>query len=308
MRLRRLKIKVITFILNITLGGKVKNVHLKAFKNVRFAKPDDTGYSAKLLYYDNWEKRKNIKYNKDDIKDFNVFNLEQNAFLEQVQKAGGIEKYKGQIYFEFLDNEYFYPLSTFDVVYLDCDSESQDSLYKNRTLRDGFFDKTIMSVTPSETEEAKNELVNKAKDLLGPNGDSFMLIETDATESGEVDDAAAIKIDQIKSNVDPELFLNIEKGLSNNLRKAAKNVPNLLIEIEDGIFSGQSGEAIRQATNFYNAITQDDRTIIEKSFEEIFSNSENEILSKNKNWKIKPLNLIEQQKDGITNINTTTSD
>jgi len=293
---------------NIRLTGKIKDVHLKAFKNVRFAKPDDTGYSAKLLYYDNWEKRKNVKFQKNDIKDFNVFNLEKKAFLNQVQKAGGIESYKGQIYFEFLDNEYFYPLNTFDSVYLDCDTEAQVSLYENRTIRDGFFDKTIMSVSPSETEEDRDDLVSKAKNLLGPNGDSFMLIETDVKEDGTIDNEAAIKIDQIKSNVDPKLFTTIEKGLANKIRKSAKNVPNLLIEIDDGIFSGQSGEAIRQATNFYNAITLDDRTIIEKSFEEIFTNFDNPILANNKNWKIKPLNLIEQEQDGITDDSTTTSD
>ena len=294
--------------LNPTLGGKIKNVHLKDFKNVRFAKPDATGYSAKLLYYDNWEKRKNVSFDKTNIKDYNVFNLESNVLANQIKKAGGIEKYKGQIYFEFLDNEYFYPLSTFDPVYLDCDTESQISIYENNTIRNGFFDKTIMSVAPSGTEEEQEALVNKAKNLLGADGENFMLVETDIKEDGTIDEEAAIKVTQIKSNVNPELFTNIKKGLSNNIRKSAKNVPRLLIEIEDGIFSGQSGESIIQATNFYNAITDDDRSIIEKSFEEIFKNFDNPILANNTNWKIKPINLIEQQKDGITNISTTTGD
>jgi len=294
--------------LNPKLNGKIENVHLKAFKNIRFAKPDDTGYSAKLLYYDNWEKRKKEKYNKNNIKDFNTFNLERKVFLDQVQKAGGIEKYKGQIYFEFLDNEYFYPLSNYDEVYLDCDTENQIQLFKNRQIRNGFLDKIVFRIAPGGTDKEKQELVNSIKTFIGPDGETVLVLEDDLNEEGDVKESGAFRIDKIESNVNDKLFENWEKRLSNNIRKSAKNVPNLLIEIEDGIFSGQSGEAIKQATNFYNAITSDDRTIIEKSFEEIFSNFDNDILAKNTNWKIKPLNLIEQEKDGITDNSTATSD
>ena len=290
---------------NFTNEQKIKNTHLKPFKNCRFAIPDDTGYSAKILVYDNWEKDRDKKSKKKDIKNFNVFNLDENVFIAQIKEAKGIENYKGQIFFLFTDNEYFYPLSNYDEVYLDCDSEAQQALYKNRQYRNGFFKKTVMRVQEAKTEEDAKKLADSARASLGPDGDGFWIIEDEVDENGEFSENTGFKIDQLDSNIQDDLFKDWPKELANNIRKAAKGIPAVLIDYEDNKLSGTSGESIIQATNFYNAITQDDRTEVEEAFEEIFTAFDNEILSSNTNWKIKPLNLIEQSKDGTTNTGTT---
>lgn len=287
---------------NYSREGKIKSTHLKPFKYCRFAISDDEGYSAKILVYDNWEKdRKKGRYESKKIKNFNVFNSNKKVITEQIVKAGDIEKYKGQIYFLFTDNEYFYPLSNYDEVYLDCDTEAQLALYRNRQTRNGFFKKTILRVQPAKTENEDNELAKAARASLGAGGDGLWIIEDEPDEDGNFSDSKGFKFDQLDSDIEDDLFKEWPKDISNNIRKAAKNIPRLLTEIEDGIFSGQSGEAIIQATNFYNAITRDERTEIEEAFQEIFKNFDNEVLSKNTNWKIKPLKLIP---DGITNPNT----
>jgi hypothetical protein len=278
---------------NYTLDFKVKNTHLKPFKYCRFALTDDEGYSAKILVYDNWEKDKSKgRYDEKQIKNFNVFNTRQNVFEDQVRAAKGIENYKGQVFFLFLDEEYFYPLSNYDEVYLDCDTEAQLSLYKNRQTRNSFFKKTILRVQPRKTEEETDELAKQVRKMLGPDGDGLLIIEEEPDENGEFADNKGFAADQLDSDVEDDLFKEWPKQLANNIRKAAKNIPTLLIEVEDAIFSNQSGEAIRQATNFYNALTKDDRTAISEAFQEIFSNFDNETLRNNKNWKIKELNLI----------------
>lgn len=277
---------------NENLNREVVDTHLKPFKNCRFAKPDDTGYSAKILVYDNWDKDKNKRYRKDKIKEFNVFNLEESAFIEQINKADGIEKYKGQVYFQFLDNEFFYPLSPFDSAFLDCDTEDQISLFKNRTIRNGFFNKTIFSIIPGGTEEEQEEYVQSVKDLLGPNGDTSLVVETDVDENGNIDTEKAIKVDTIDANINDKLFENWEKNLSNNIRKAVKGIPAILIDYEESSLGTTSGEAIIQATNYYNALTKDDRVLISQSFEEIFKNFKDDTLKNNTNWNIKELNLI----------------
>jgi hypothetical protein len=292
---------------NPTLDRRIKDAHLKPFKTVRFAIPDDRGYSAKMLVYDNWEKDNGKKYDKKKIKTFNVFNLEQKAFIEQIKKAGGIENYKGQIYFQYFDSEFFYPLSNYDEVYLDCDTEAQIALFKNRQIRNGFFKKTVMRVQPGGTDEEKDALVEDARATLGPDGDGLWIIEDELTEEGELSESTAFKMDQLDSNIDDKLFENWEKGLANNIRKSAKGAPAILLDYEENKLGTTSGEAIVQATNYYNAVTSDDRTAIEQSFEEIFKHFDNPVLADNTNWKIKPLNLIEQQRDGVTDISTTES-
>lgn len=295
---------------NLTLDRKIKNVHLKAFKNCRFAKPDDTGYSSQIAYYDNWEKEikeTGAKYDKRKIKFFNVFNLDEKVFNSQIQNVKGIENYKGQIYFQFFDDEYFYPLSNYDEVYLDCDTEAQIALYKNRELRNGFFKKTVLRIQESLGDGYKESLAESARQSLGAGGDGLWIIEDQLNEDNEPGSESAFKIDQIDSNIDDELFDNWEKGLANNIRKAAKGVPATLLDVEESKLGTTSGEAYAQAVNVFNTITNDDRDLISKSFKEMFSNFDNEVLRNNTNWKIKPLNLKEQEQDGTNNINTAES-
>jgi hypothetical protein len=290
---------------NFNLDIKIVNVHLKPFKNCRFAIPDDTGYNAKVVMHDNWEKDKDKKYKSKDVKNFNVFNVNEKAFIAEIDEAKGIDNYKGQIFFLFTDNEYFYPLSNYDEVYLDCDTESQMALFKNRQCRNGFFKKTILRIQESLTKERKAGLAESARASLGVDGDGLWIIEDEVGEDGGFSDSTGFKFEQLDSDLEDDRFKEWPKELANNIRKAAKGVPAILIDYEDNKLSGTSGEAIIQATNFYNAITLDDRVEVEEAFEEIFKNFDNEVLASNTNWKIKPLNLIEQQKDGTTDNNST---
>jgi hypothetical protein len=278
---------------NLKQNIKIKNVHLKPFKDCRFSKPDDTGFSAKILVYDNWLKDSELKkYDPKQVKDFHIFNLDPKVFIEQVKKSKGIENYKGQIYFQFFDDEYFYPLSNFDPVYLDCDTDSQISLYRNRQIRDGFFKKTVIRTSPAGTEEQKREFAEDLRRQLGPNGENVIVIEEDIGDNGEISDQTAYKIDQIDTNVDDKLFENWDKSISNNIRKAGgKGIPAILIDYEEGKLSSTSGESIIQACNYFNSIILDDQKLLSNSFKEIFSNFDNPILENNTNWNIKSLQL-----------------
>lgn len=301
---------------SMNVEGKTGKVELIPFKNCRFSKPDDTGYSAKILVYENWERDKDkSNYNKADIKEYHIFSNNQDVIDSQI--GDDFNSFKGQIYFNFFDNQYFYPLSPFDAAYMDADTEQQISLFKNRQIRNGFTDKIVFRIQPAEPEldndgnpvdSDESELAESIKSFIGPDGDSVLVLEDDVDEDGNIKQNGAFAIDKIETNINDKLFDSWEKGLSNNIRKAPNNIPNLLIEIEDGIFSGQSGEAIKQATNFYNAMTSNEREMISQSLEEIFKNTTIEKLQNVTNWAIKPLNLIEQQADGITNTDTTTGD
>jgi hypothetical protein len=296
---------------NLNLEMTIVSTYLRSFKDMRFAMPDDTGYSAKLLYYTNWEKdRKSMsgRYDKRKIVSFNVFNRDEKAFAEQVKKAGTIEDYKGQVYFQFLDNQFFYPLSNYDEVYLDCDTEGEIALYKNRQLRNGFFKKTIIRVQPGGNDDEKDEFVDTMRQSLGPDGNGLFIIEDDLNADGELSEDTGFKTEQLESDIEDDLFENIEKSVSNNIRKAAKGLPALLIDYEESKLGNTSGESITQAVNFYNAITEKDRQTIEQGIEEVYRHFNNPVLQNNTDWRIRPLNLIEQSQDGITNTSTTESD
>jgi hypothetical protein len=288
------------------LEGETGPLELIPFKNCRFAKPDDTGYSAKIMVYENWEADKDKgKFEKNDIIPYHIFSNDLKVTQSQIESVKGVENFSGQIYFQFLDNQFFYPLSPFDPAYLDVDTEAQISTYKNRQIRNGFTDKIVFRIQPQEPEldddgkpidTENNELAERIRSFVGPDGETVLILEDDFNTEGDVKEAGAFRIDKIETNINDKLFENWEKSLSNNIRKAIRGIPAILIDYEDNKLGTTSGEAVVQATNFYNALTKDDRALISKSFDELYKNVKNESLQK-KNWSIKPLSLIEEEQE-----------
>lgn len=277
---------------NKNLAGEVVNARLVPFKNCRFSKPDTRGFSSKIAVYENWHKEKGEKFDKNDIRFYDVWNDNVDVLKEQIKTAGGVDKHKGQIYFQFLDNAYLYPLSPFDQVYLDCDTQNQISIFKNNQIRNGFTDKTVFRVAGDE--DALEDIAANIKKMMGADGDNSIIIEDEINrETGKLDDQSQIVAETIKSNIDAKLFESWEGALTNNIRKANKALPAVLIDYDESKLGTTSGEGIVQAVNFYNAMTNDDRALVSEMFKEIFSKSTNNILKSNLNWNIKRLSINE---------------
>lgn len=278
---------------NVNLNGEVVDCRPVPFKNCRFASEDDTGYTAKIGVYDNWDKDSDRgKFNKSSIRWYNNFNVDKKTLALQVIKAGGVDKYKGQIYFSFLDNQYLYPLSPFDSVALDCDTEYQVSIFKNNTTRNGMTKKTIVRMVEPSNKTDEDNLIEQVKSWQGVDGDNMLMLYDEIDpETGELKRSGAFAIDSVESNIEDKLFDGWNKDLANNIRKAVKALPAILIDYEENKLGSLSGEGIIQATNFYNSMTQDDRALISEMFREIFTKFADKEIASNSNWNIKPISL-----------------
>ncbi len=293
---------------NVNLRGEVGSVSPRLFKNFRFAKLDDRGYTAKVGYHENWiMDRDHIKkFKKNEIKWYDLWNPEPTAIASQVKKAGSIKKYKGQVYFMFLDNDYIYPLSPIDTVYTDADSEAKIGNYVNNEIANGFSDKTAFLIGEDSDEKQMEDLANDIYNWMGPRGDKSIVLSAPTTADGLIDETKAMKVVNIKSNINFKMFEGIDKNLVNKIRKAFKNLPAILIDYETSQLGTTSGEAIKQAVNFYNQMTKDDREAIGQSIGEVLSKMNISELRDNTDWSIKTLKLYD---DGInTDINATAGD
>lgn len=281
----------------LNLDRKVVEVKLIPFKYCRFSKVDDNGYSPKIGVYSNWDKDPDQKYNKRNIVFYNTFNLKPTVFAAQIAALPGesveekINGFKGQVYFQFFDEQYLYPLSPFDSVYMDLDTEQQVSLFKNNMTRNGMLKKTVLRVAEPTNEKDAEDLVKEIEKWQGTGGASTITLYDEVDpKTGEIKANGAFKVDTIDSNIDDALFTSWEKSLTNDIRKPF-NIPAILIDYEESKLGTTSGEAIIQATNFFNSMTRDDRKLISEIFKEIFSNSVDEKLSTNQNWNIKEIEL-----------------
>ena len=242
--------------------SELKHTSLKVlpFNTCRLGLKDSTEYNGKILFSKDWEKAK-----KKDVIQFDVYNHDERVVLSQVEKAGGWDKYKGQVLYINDDSDYYYPLSRIDAVALDCDNENQISVYKNRLLRNGFFGKTLFLTKPltdntipefifdpvSQKEirnaeflrmQSERDAFKKVlKDFLGAdNADGIMHIESEHS-SDNLDEI--FKTVNIKTDIDPDVFKEVEITTRKNIL-IAFGIPEGLLSNAEGVF--QNGAASLQ--------------------------------------------------------------
>jgi len=250
---------------NYNMNFEPSSFDVLPFSHCRLGKKDDNKYNGKIRVSSQWLEKKVKK-----IEDFDVYNRDKKVIESQIKHAGGIKNYKGQVFYFNLDKDFDYPLATIDSVQDDCDSERQASIYKNRSLRRGFFGKTIIFTKPlidalpddedyPQQLSERDETVNSIRSFLGAeNTGSVLMVELDKiTDTFD----ETLKVEKIETNINDKLFEFTEQSTSKNILIAFNNIPDILIRANDSLF-GNSGEAILQAKIFYqDQIDFEKRTI-----------------------------------------------
>ena len=267
--------------LQYDLNLKVCGLRYENFKHARFGELDSGDFSGKIVLYNNWDKQRsngkvsmvNRRYTKSDWNYVDVYNANENAIRAQIAKAGEFEKWKGQVYFWFEDEAHIYPVSPVDPVLYDADTEKQISMFKNGEIRRGFFLKYIISHTEFDNQQDADEFKEKMGKLTGGGHSvSSLVMSGEFDENGRIKDGANVHVEPIKQNINDKLFGTYETSTANNIRKAYNAIPQILVDYEDSKLGTTSGEALRQASEFYNTQTEDIRKNIEQSFKQIMQN------------------------------------
>ena len=268
-------------------GTKIIDSDVLPFTDCRIGKKDSNNYSGKIHVSPDWSDK---KVSKKALR-VDVFNPDPKVIKAQIDKAGGLDQYNGQIlYFKY--GNMVYPLSPLHPSRNDADSEFQASIYKNRSLKKGFFGKTMVVTKPLVDADLKDGTSDQAKEyqsqvserddfrktlqkFIGANNvDGIMHIEMEF-EGDKLEDEILFK--NIESNINDKLFSFTESSVRNNIRMAFNNVPAPLIESADGKLFGSSGEAIREMKKFYQDQTVNVRIGAEEIINEITSRYKEEI-------------------------------
>jgi len=261
------------------------------FKHCRFGLKDSQDYSGMVVIYDNWDRSKSNKVNKKDFLKVNVWNPREAVISAQIEKAGSHSEYKGQVYFNFLDEYFLYPLAPIDPVLYDADTEKEISRFKNGELRRGFFMKYIIHHSMFESEKDAKDFQDKMDKMIGGGHQlSSMILPGTFNDDGTLNKEENISVEKIEQNINDKIFETYEKSVINNIRKAYHAIPQILIDYEDGKLGTTSGEALFQASSFYNQMTGELRKTISESFVEMFLNWHTDA-AKGQTWEIEPLEL-----------------
>lgn len=259
------------------------------FERCRIGKKDSNDYNGKIYFKNNWKEKK------EDAIIFDVYNNDKQIVANQIEKAGAIQKYKGQILYINLDRKYIYPLSRIDAVLNDCDSEAQSAVYRNQLLRKGFFGKQIIVTQPLVTNDEPEEVLNESgqyvtnplwmrknseadevkntlTSFIGAENAGGALVLQASNLDGKIDDV--FKIIKIDSTLDDKMFEYTENVTSKNILMAYNNLPVGLVKNPDSAMFGNSGESIKEMQDLYYKNCDKDRNIVESIINDIVQNQE----------------------------------
>ena len=280
--------------INIHYNANYQKVQFKVIPNslCRLGKADSNDFSGKVCVS---EKGWGRYVKKTDLKVFDVYNPEPRAIQAQVDKAGGWQFYKGQIlHFKFSDR-YTYAKSPIETSYIFSDVESNLALYYNSTVKRGFEDVQLIKHRKFENPEDEKTFRKNIKSISGiENASSKLLVEDDWDD--DTDKSGNIKLEQIKSNSEPDKFKHFENSSSNMIRKTFQ-IPPQLIDFVAGKLGNTNGKDIVVAQSIYNTQTENKRKKISSLFRELFTDYVS-IINLENDWSIDQYKLLP---DGTTN-------
>ena len=236
----------------------------------RLGVKDSNNYRGKVLYYNNWDKLQDKKEIDKNVSVIDLYDPRPEVIQEQVNKAGGWDNYKGQVYFLNLDRNDSYPLAWADTVLLDCESEMLSSKYTRNGFKKGFFGTYAFVTSPFKCEADKEEFQEHLRRSIGVEAEQSVFHFQLEMSGDKLEDQVLVK--PIESNVKADLFEYADRKTANNIRKTYGNVPPVLIDFVEGKLGNTSGESLKEARVFMQEQMQEERQDVQEMFEELFDN------------------------------------
>lgn len=278
------------FSLHINYNANFKACEIQhiPFEQTRFkALNPDTGCFDKIAIHPDWGKRFLAlrRFSKNDIQFIDLFNPDPNEIKIQVEEAGGWQNYKGQVFYFSNEGEKVYPIPIYDAVLTDMNTEEGISNVSNRNARNNFLtagmliDKVAdnqsayVETNGSDDENARRtEIGEKREDEQNATERALKEFQGDETACKIIyvqvasDDEKPEFVKFSGTNYDKEFNVTLESSQT-NIGKSFNQPPILRAE---NVGANFGADLMKNAYDFYNSITENERLVIERSFATIF--------------------------------------
>ena len=247
---------------------KVNSIKVIPVAQVRVGKNDDNGYSGKYIIYNNWDKTQG-RFDAKNFKYIDRYNPLKNVIESQIEAAGSIIKYKGQLLHIQKDSNSIYSLSDLNPVLSEALLEKNSQTFRSRGAEKGFLNTKLMTVQPFSSDDERSDFKNTLENLQGAdNAGNVLLLE--ASQASD-DLASQVKLDDLSSKYNDKLFEYSDAQAEKNITKAF-GVPMVLIDTtNDGLF-GNSGEMLLEAKKQLWESREEERDMIEEVFVKLMNN------------------------------------
>lgn len=269
------------------------------FENCRLTEEDENGYVAKIAVHPDWSgkktrKGKALQVKKENIDYIDVFNPKKDVILAQIEAAGGIEYYKGQILWVSMAGKNTYPVGKGDRVATEMSTDEGLSNVKYRNVRNNFFP-GAMVFTKKGSNITFDEEGNEVKDTDDDDSFSNTLIQLQGdTNAGKImevtlesDEEKPEIINLNSQNYDKE-FTVTDASVVERIYSAYGQEPWYCIRIGK---VGFSGDILEDAFEYYNSIVSKQQRLIERTLSRVFSYW-HEVANPSGDFSVEPLKYI----------------
>jgi hypothetical protein len=245
------------------LLGQICELNPIKFERIRFGLRNEHSCITHYAYSANWEKD-GRSANDQNIRFYHRFNPDPQIVLAQIDEAGGIDNYRGQILY-LTPEEDEYPLATFDVVSNDAQVQDEISQFKLGNTQNSFL-ATLAILFPGEFGSRQEE--QDFKDIIanktgGRNAGSRI---------GLQDKTGTRKASDIFQPLTPEnldkLFEFTETSVKENIMESEAFPSILMGKSQSGLLAQNDME---EAYTYVNSITRNRRLQLSEVFSIILS-------------------------------------
>jgi hypothetical protein len=261
------KFKGIYLHLNYNANYQVVEVNHVPFETARLGKLSEKGEINKIFLHWDWARQFGDikKWAKEDIHEIDIFNPNPEVIQAQVDKAGGWERYKGQIYYYSETTFGSYPTPKYFSVLTDMSTEQGISNVAYRNARKNFLPAGMFVEILEASDETREQEEENEQNLMEFQDDeeACKLIYSTARNKDEI----PVFVPFETKSYDKE-FSVTDLSVRGRIGRAF-NQPAILRSEDVGANFGAT--LLENAYNFYNSVTENERLAIERVFTEIFA-------------------------------------
>lgn len=248
---------------SFNLNYEVTSISVVPSTHVRLGKADDYGYSGKYVVYDNWDKLKGLKIVKNGFDLYDKYSPNVEILKGQIEKAGDIRKYNGQIWHIKKDTAYVYSLPQINPVLKEALLEGNSQEFRSRGASHGFLNTKLLILNPFTDEKARRDFIGTLNAARGSSNSGGVVAYE--TEQAHEDVSKQIFLDDLSSNYNDKLFEYSDKQAEKNICKAYM-VPLMLVNPSDNSLFGNSGEFLKEAKKQLFESREEERDQLEEVF------------------------------------------
>lgn len=295
---------------NYNVLGEIVELQHIPFENCRLVEEDDNGYVSKIAIHPDWSGQKTrkgekIKVSKENIDYINVFNPIKAVVLAQIEAAGGIEYYKGQVLWVSMAGKQTYPIGKGDRVATEMSTDEGLSNVKYRNVRNNFLPAGMVITRKGSSisyDEEGNEIKGETQSEDTGFSDAILTLQGDVNSNKILEVEIESEEEEPKfvpittQNYDKE-FTVTDASVVERIYSAYGQEPWYCIRIGK---VGFSGDILEDAFEYYNSIVSKQQRLIERTFDRIFKYWY-EIANPSNDYSVEPLKYVRNA--GVPNNN-----